>query len=338
MNSQRAISQTSKPRQQSLEALLTRTERSEGREGLSLDSSAPIDRSRLFVCPTLTPLYYTRVYADLTEDQQRRYNQLCAMGFSELIAFFESTFASSVLLALAHIDDGELSEAWQSCLRQFLDDEREHIRWWHELNQLSDPQLYATGVHQIIRVSPILHRLLKFFTGRPRLFPVVFWIMIALEERSLDISRRCLKMDRELIEPRYRLIYQQHLKDESRHVQMDWHLIERFFANRSKLVQGINARLFCFMIGRFFLRPNRSAIFVVRRLVAEHAELAPLLPEMTRQLKRLHQNPEYQEMMYSRSTTPITFSLFDRFDVMHRVQQVLQSYQPLLDRPIDATN
>lgn len=334
MNSQCKLSQ---PQQQSLDLLLTRSKRTEGRGGFVLDFSVPIDRTRLFVCPTLTPLYYTRIYSELNDDQQLRYNQLCAMGFSELIAFFESTFASSVLRALADAGDGELSEAWQHCLRQFLDDEREHIRWWHELNRFSHPALYATGDHQIVRLSPILHELLKFFTRRPRLFPVVFWIMIALEERSLDISKRCLKMDRDLIEPRYRLVYQQHLKDESRHVQIDWHLIERFFSNRSKLVQRINARLLCFMIGRFFMRPNRSAIFVVRRLVAEHPELASLLPGMTLQLKRLHQNSGYQEMMYSRSTTPITFSLFDRFAVMHPIQQVLQSYQPLAARAINAT-
>src|SRR5690349_18132248 len=36
----------------------------------------PIVRSRLFTCPTLTPLYHAPVFARLTPPQQRRYNQL----------------------------------------------------------------------------------------------------------------------------------------------------------------------------------------------------------------------------------------------------------------------
>src|SRR5687767_13404148 len=67
----------------------------------AFDFSTPIDRSRWFVCPTLTPLYYAPIYHDLEEPHQRRYNQLTALCFSELISFFETTFASSVLAALA---------------------------------------------------------------------------------------------------------------------------------------------------------------------------------------------------------------------------------------------
>ena len=316
------------PRQQPLDSLLTRAQKQVTPDEFAPDFSAPIDRSKFFVCPTLTPLYYSSTYNELNLSQQRRYNQLCAMGFNELIAFFEGSFASSVLQALADVRRAKLNADWSGCLRRFLDEEAKHIRWWRELNQLSDPELYGGGDNQIIRFSPALIRLLHAITSHPYQFPAVFWIMLALEERSLDISRRCVKADRDLIEPRYRMIYKQHLKDESRHVQIDWHLIDRFFANRSRFVREINARLLSFMMGEFFLKPNRSAVRVLHQLASEHPQISRMLPRMTSDLKSLQKDADYQQMMYSRSTTPILFSLFDRFPTMHRLQNVLMAYHP----------
>ena len=73
-------------RRQPLEALIRRRERTHDDEP-TLDFSTPIDRRCWFVCPTLTPLYYTHVYRELNDEQQRRYNQLTALSFNELIAF-----------------------------------------------------------------------------------------------------------------------------------------------------------------------------------------------------------------------------------------------------------
>jgi len=134
------------------------------------------------------------------------------------------------------------------------------------------------------------------------------------------------------IEPRYRLIYQQHLVDESRHVQVDRHLIELFYASRSPAVRKCNAKLFGFMMNRFFLPPTRSAVRVVHHLVLQYPELSPLVPEMRQQLKQLADNPDYQEMMYSRKTTPILFSLLDQFEEMKPIRKVLHSYVPQNER------
>jgi hypothetical protein len=312
---------------QPVDVLLRRTERADDDEP-DFDLSTPIDLSRWFVCPTLTPLYYTEIYHDLTDEQQRRYNQLTGLCFNELIAFFEGTFAASVLAALARSTNLGISADFAKCLTGFIDDERTHIEWWHRLNRLSAPELYANNDRVIIRFSPLEQNLLRAMTGRPQWFPVVLWIMLALEERSLDISRRCLRMDQDRIEPRYRAVYGRHLRDETRHVQMDWHLIDLLYAKCSPLLRRINARLLALILGRFFLRPTRSAIRVVRRLVSEHAEMEPLLPTIVQQLRRLADNPDFHEGMYSYGTTPITFALFDRFEEMHVMRKVLRSYRP----------
>jgi hypothetical protein len=250
------------------------------------------------------------------------------MYFNELIAFFEGTFSASIWAALADARHRPTTGRLADCLSRFIADEQQHISWWRQLNRLSEPELYAGTDRSLVRLSVLARKLLGAMTSRPQWFPVVFWIMLALEERSLYVSRCCMKMDRDRIEPRYRLVYQQHFIDESRHVQLDWHLIERFFAHRSRAVRQVNAKLLRLLIGRFLLAPSRSAVRAVQRLLVEHPELAPRRPEMVRQLKALRDNTDYHEMMYSRTVTPITFALFDRFEEMHGMQHVLRSYHP----------
>ena len=48
-----------------------------------------IDNTRYFMAPEATPLFYTDCYQQLSREQERRYNQLTGIAFSELIHFFE---------------------------------------------------------------------------------------------------------------------------------------------------------------------------------------------------------------------------------------------------------
>jgi hypothetical protein len=291
------------------------------------DFVTPIDRSRWYVCPTLTPLYYAPVYAELSESQKRRYNQLTALCFSELIAFFEMTFIPSVLAALAASRCAAGDELVE-CLQHFVAEEQEHTRWWRQLNRLSEPDLYAKSENAIIRLPAIAQMLLRQVTKRPTWFPFVFWVMLALEERSLEISRRCIQLPAEEMEPRYLAIYRTHLSDEVRHVQIDWHLVERYYAGRSAAVRQFNARLLRLAIRSFFLPPTRSAVCVIEHLINECPELKPLHCKMKQQLGEVSKDRGYQQMMYSRESTPITFALFDRFPELHKMRYVLQSYRP----------
>jgi P-aminobenzoate N-oxygenase AurF len=310
-----------------LDGLLTRVRKSDD-IAPDFDFSTPIDRSRLFVCPTLTPLYYAPIYRQLDESHQRRYNQLAAICFSELIGFFETTFAASVLAALANSRRHGVDRALVDCLEGFLAEERRHTEWWRRMNRLSEPELYANSDQAMIRLPAATRFVLRQLTSHPYLFPMVFWVMLALEERSLEISRRCMRLRVEQIEPRYLAVYRAHLAHEVQHVQIDWHLIERFYAKRSSVMRQLNARLFQAAIRHFFLPPTRSTVRVVSRLVVEHPALAPLSSTMKRQLHQVGHDPAYHEMMYSRKSTPITFELFDCFPEFHAMRRLLHSYQP----------
>jgi hypothetical protein len=295
---------------------------------IEFDFSTPIDRSRWFVCPTLTPLYYAPVYHELDVKYQRRYNQLTALSFSELISFFENSFAASVLAALARCRSGDIDTDLADCLERFVAEERRHTEWWRRLNELSEPELYRNSHRAVVRLSRAMEFLLCRLTNHPVVFPVVFWMMLALEERSLEISRRCMRLAEQQIEPRYLAIYRAHLTHEVRHVQIDCHLIERYYAMRSAYVRRFNAGLFRSAIRNFFLPPTRTAVRVVNRLVSEFAELKPLRSCMRQQLDDVGRDRDYHRMMYSRESTPITFALFDRFSEFHAIQNVLLSYKP----------
>jgi hypothetical protein len=307
---------------------LTRNRSASDEPAFQFDFLTPIERSCWFVCPTLTPLYYAPVYHDLDVRHQLRYNQLTALSFSELISFFETSFASSVLVALARCDGNRDDSDLARCLESFVEEERRHTEWWQNLNRLSEPEIYRKSDRVIIRISPAIESMLRQLTNRPVLFPLVFWVMLALEERSLEISRRCLRMSADQIEPRYQAIYRAHLAHESRHVQIDWHLIDRYFAASSAAVRRLNATLFRLAIQRYFLPPTRTAMRVLDRLMVEFKELQSVRSEMRRQLVRVGDDPAYHEMMYSRKSTPVTFSLFDRFSEFHAMRHVLHSYVP----------
>lgn len=313
-------------RQQSrrpLERLLERA--SAPADAFELPLRAPLDMSRRFICPTSTPLYYAPVYHELSETARLRYNQLTAVSFNEMIAYFESTFAVSVLSALAgggvQRDDPELARG----LAQFVAEEQKHTEWWRQLSRLS----VADDSPPLFRVPAATRGLLRWATRRPQLLPAVFWIMLALEERSIDISRRCLRADPATIEPNYRETYRRHLEHEVGHVYLDRQLIERYYAGRGRSTRRrLNARLLRAAIATFLLPPVRSAARVVRQLLCERPELVPLGGKILAQLRTVGDDPAYQAMMYSRESTPITFSLFDRFPEMHAMQRVLVSYRP----------
>ena len=153
-------------------------------------------------------------------------------------------------------------------------------------------------------------------------------MQLTQEEHSIEISRRCLRMPAGALEPRYAAVYGEHLRDEVRHVQVDCHLIERFYAAQSLTARRMTAMVFRWVLANLFLRPARSSVRVIEVLASEYHELRPLVPRMVRELRALVADEAYNQMMYSRQTTPLTFELFDAFPEFHSMSRVLRAYTP----------
>lgn len=288
-----------------------------------------VDLRRGFVCPTLTPLYYTEVYRELEPAHRLRYNQLNGLFSNELISFFESTFAPHVLGALER--SRRLPAQLRSRLGRFAADEREHIELWRRLNRASAPGWYEGRDHYILRVSAAARRALVWLTRHPAGFPVVLWLMLLLEERSLEVSRRCLRLAEEDLDPLYRQVYRAHLRDEVLHVEIDRHLLEHLYQRRGVLLRRSNAALLGWVLRAFFVRPVGTAVRILDLLIGEFPELAPRRRRMAAALAALGHDAAYQEMMFSRRVTPIAFDLFDRCPELHRLAAVLPAYRPGAD-------
>ena len=289
------------------------------------DWTTPIDRSRWFFCETLTPLYYTAVYRELGTAHRRRYSQLTGMLSNELILLLETTVLARTLAAVQPHADPPLREL----IAGFAAEERRHAETWRRLNRLSEPGWYAGTDRVLCRVPAGLPALAAQLARHPAAWPVLLWLQLSQEERSIEISRRCIRVPAERMEPRYAAAYREHLRDEVRHVQIDCHLLERFHATSAAAVRRATAALLRPILGAMFLRPSRSAAGVVRRLAGEFPELRPLLPRMIAELRALPETSgAYQRMMYSRATTPITFAWFDRCPEMHGMRRVLRGYEP----------
>jgi len=229
-----------------------------------------IDRSRWFFCETLTPLYYTRVYRELSDDERRRYNQLTGMLSNELILRLETGFLDRTLAALARRRD-RLDDDLITRLRSFREDEREHARTWRELNRQSAPEWYARGDGHFVRTPLAVDLIASTIARYPLTLPVVFWIQLAQEERAIAISARCLRVPADRMEPSYAAAYRAHVRDEVRHVQIDRELIERFHAPQPMLMRRATAAMFRSVVSRFFLTPAGSTRRVIRDLLRTQA-------------------------------------------------------------------
>jgi len=293
-----------------------------------IDWDTPIDRSRWFFCETLTPLYYAPIYRDLGFEHKRRYNQLTAMMANEIIAFMESEFLVATLTAVSSDLDANGPGDLRAAVMRFAEDERRHADTWWALNRLSEPRWYERTRWRLIKLPRGLLSAARFVARHPVLFPLVFWLQLVQEERSLEISRRCMRLPASSIEPRYLGAYGAHLPDEARHVQIDRFLIERYYTKRNALVRQTSASVMKTIVRRLLVAPVHSTRRVVRLLETEYPELAPLVPRMLRELAALGRSVDYHEMMYSRDTTPVTFALFDEYPEFHVMREVLLAYEP----------
>lgn len=277
--------------------------------GETLDLSTPIDRERLFIAEELTPLWYTAAFGALSPAQALRYNQISGLAAGELIGLFEEEVA---LVALRSLRTAPIPRELCEGLGWFLEEEARHAEVWTGLNRLSEPDRYGTGKSWIVRPSAGGLGLMRWISRHPRSLPVVLWMMLLQEERSIAISRRSLAVAGRL-EPRWAEVYRLHLRDEVRHVQLDWHLLDSFYRDRSRAVRRLTAELLHRITAAFFLAPKRMAVRVLDLLIREHPDLAPLRPRFLRELAALENDPTYRRMMYSREDLPISSHLLDRY-------------------------
>jgi hypothetical protein len=285
------------------------------------DTGSPIDFSKLFIAEELTPLFHTAAYAALPANVRLRYNQLHAFYFNEQVTFFEQEMLSPALLALL---DGPLPSGLAEAVRTFFEEEQRHTARFREINHRCAPDLYTGSPYHFVRLSPALTRLLHAVSAHPRRFPLIIWIAMLQEERSLSYSKSCLGCAGEL-EPHFFSTHRAHLADEIGHVGWDEELLDWLWPRTGPATRQVNARLLEWMIGEFFYLPKRSALRVIEQLVGEYPHLDAR--KLSGAVRSLRHHPAYLRTLYSREITPRTFAHFDAHPEFVLLGRTLAGYR-----------
>jgi len=275
--------------------------------------AAAVDATRPFVPEDYTQLYYTPVYATLSDAQRLRYNQLFALRINEYVMMLEADLIERLLPALRRriAGDAELVQAVET-MRQ---EERRHFAGFAALNRACAPHLYPPGRDRFFSRLPAWTQAMFGAVGvlSPWL-PFALWYLMAMEESAKSLARDMLRRPRTEtlgeLDPAFVQVHLEHLKDETRHLHVDDILVERCLSGRA---QALNAWLFAAML-RGVVRPTRSGsgAMVVRQLVAECPELRPREEEMVQALLALKDHRAYQASLFNRRIMPQTFAVFDR--------------------------
>ena len=271
-------------------------------------SGTRVESDRRFIAEEFTPLFYTPAYAMLPDAVRLRYNQLHALCFNEQVAFFEQEMLGPALVALQRCDlPAELAAGLKALNRRFA------------------PEFYATNPYYFIRVARPWRMLVGAMARRPRTFPLLSWLALLQEERSLHFSKGCLEQKFD-IEPQFLVVHRTHLRDEMGHIGWDEELLDWLWPQVGPALRSMNVRLLRWMLGEFFLLPKRSGRRVVEQLVKEFPQLDA--SALFREMRELKSNAAYLASLYSREITPRAFARFDAHPEFALLAQTLPGYVP----------
>ncbi|HXJ60025.1 MAG TPA: diiron oxygenase [Verrucomicrobiae bacterium] len=280
------------------------------------------EATKLFILEEFTPLFHTAEYGSLPDAVRLRYNQLHALYFNEQVAFFEQEMLSPALRALARM---ALPPPLAKGVREFCEEEQRHTAMFRRLNQQAAPELYARSNYFFVGIGPVGRAAVREVCRQPRLFPVVLWLALMQEERSLFYSSVCLQHSA-LLDSRFVAAHRAHLADEVGHVAWDEELLEWLWPRTGRALRVLNARLLNWLVGEFFLLPKRSGLHVVQRLAREFPELES--SALCRAMAGLSVNAAYLCHLYSRTITPRAFDRFDRHPEFALLSRTLPGYVP----------
>lgn len=276
-------------------AARTRAMLSAYEDGL-IPPAAVVDCSRPFIADSLTPLFYTRSWKELTAAQRLTYNQISGTYWNELISWFELELAETALRAMAAGGNASLVER----LKEFLHEEGLHAEVFHELNRRSDPSRYADRRLSLVTVPRVARVAIRFAAARG-LAPALLWILLLLEERSIAVMSISTSAG---IDDLYALIYRAHAADESRHVAVDLELLERAYVGLGRTARRCIAASLQMVLKRFLLRPGPAAGRVLALFIARHPELRRSHARMLEELSLVGLRDDYRRSMYSDDMTP----------------------------------
>ena len=282
----------------------------------SLPTFEAIDFSRPFIHEHYTQLYYTSFYAELSDAQRLRYNQLFGIRVNEQFMMFEHGFTQRVIAKLINHRDVKRCPELTGCLRLMLEEEARHHDMFKRLNKKCLPSIYERRETYFTRLSTFQRIALWPITAFGRHFPFLLWLVLILEEYSVRFSLSLMKEDNTeslgSLEPNVVKAHAAHLRDEARHVHIDARLIDLLLSRAGVVKRHSNGVLFRYLL-REVVSPKCSGITVIKHLVSEFPAMTHLESPMIDAIRRQRYDLCMVQRLVDPTDMPLTTLLLGRY-------------------------
>jgi hypothetical protein len=281
--------------------------------------STAVDRDRNWLPDRIMPLGFLPAYARLDAAEQRRCNQLHAMGICEQFIWFETLVTAPVLATLRHRG---LPQALREALWHFVEEEDKHIEMFWRLLEVSEPGWYQPRRLRLFRLSPLHQGLADRCVASPRLFLAWIWLAIFIEERTLFLAREYLRSHRlapDRVDVLYTRVHELHMRDEARHCQLDQHLLTWLYDGEPEWKRKLCGRMF-YHVMRSHVFPHRTAGRILDVMEREFPRLRhSIAPRMRSELPLIGHDLEFHRRVFSRDALPRTMALLAEYPEHERV-------------------
>ena len=275
-----------------------------------VDWSAGADRALPWMPDAIGPLAFLPSYAMLGAAEQRRCNQLQALGIAEQFVWAEGL----VIRALARALTGrvELPFELRRALWRFVEEEDKHVAMFGRLLERSEPAWYPAPQPRLFVLSPAERWLMAGVAAHPERLLMWIWLTIFIEERTLFLSREFVRARRrapEAIDPLHARAHALHLRDEARHVQLDEHLLAHAYDGQPAWKRSLCALMFAQVV-RAYASPRRTALSILTVLEREFPHLrATVAPRLRAELPGLRHDAGFRRRVLGREALPRTLAL-----------------------------
>ena len=279
--------------------------------------STKIDLSKPFLPESLTPLFFTSIYKELSEWEKIRYNQLQGLYFNEQFMFFEGILPQRIASALLKHPQYHEHKAG---LDELAKDEASHYKLFKHLNKACEPELYKDNDFFFIKPPPIIVSIWKHFGNNPIRFPLILWLILVQEEKAVYYGK-CFARDKDKLEPKFCKIHLKHLEDEGSHCDHGSIITNAVWSRKSKLARKVNAFLFQWVLKEFFTAPKRSGMTVIDHWLTEFPEHQSLRSAIKKEYYNFNQNKAYVSSLYSKDVISMSLNCMKSHDEFSNIVQ-----------------
>lgn len=271
----------------------------------------------LFIPERLTPLAFTPLYTDLTDEEKLSYNRAHGRYFLEQTIFFEQLLGKPVLRQLIQMaPDHQMAEV----ARNFMEEEDRHTGWFRTLLREVEPETYNEADFHLLEVKPMLPPLARLLGRSVNFLPFLLWLQLIAEERSLYFGVQFLKAG-DAIDERFLAVQRQHLKDEAGHIRSDEIFIEWLWPRCGKMLRKLNARFLEWSLRELFYLPKRSGWRVVDHWLHANPALLARREEFRSAMADLAKNETYLRTLYPRKHLLRTCALAARWPELQFLEE-----------------